>query len=249
MNNDIRAVLLDISGVIYQGSQPITGAVATITRLRQQGLVLRFVTNTASKSSLQLLLELRAMGIDIMAEELFTAPQAARSLIETRGLHPYCLLPDALRDQFICYPPDDADAVLLSDARDGLNYTTLNHAFRICQQGGTLIAIGMNRYFMNDSGLQLDAGPFVKALEWAAQTDALVMGKPARAFFLEAVNSTGYQPRQCLMVGDDIDADVLAALDAGLNAVLVRTGKYCPGDEHKVSAAIPVIDSLASLVV
>ena len=73
------------------------------------------------------------------------------------------------------------------------------------------------------------------------------MGKPGRAFFLQAVASTGYQRHECLMVGDDVDADVLGALNAGVPAVLVRTGKYRPEDEAKLASGSRVIDSLANL--
>lgn len=247
MLSGVRALLLDISGVIYQGSQRIEGAVETIAQARQQGLTIRFLTNTASKSSEQVIQELQGMGVSIAPQELYTAPQAARELIVERGLHPYCLLPDAIAAKFDCYPPGQADAVLLGDAREGLNYSTLNQAFRLCQSGAPLIAIGMNRYYKSDDGLQLDAGPFVKALEWAAGTEALVMGKPGRAFFLQAVASTGCQPHECLMIGDDVDADVLGAQDAGLPAVLVRTGKYRSVDEKKLAPDSWVIDSLANL--
>ncbi|UTW03968.1 TIGR01458 family HAD-type hydrolase [Amphritea atlantica] len=247
MLSGIRALLLDISGVIYQGRQRIEGVAETLDKARQKGLTIRFVTNTASKSSEQIIRELRGMGISIDPQELFTAPQAARDLIVERGLHPYCLLPDTIAAMFDCFVPEQADAVLLGDAREGLNFSTLNQAFRLCQSGAPLIAIGMNRYYMSDDGLQLDAGPFVKALEWAAGTEALVMGKPGRAFFLQAVASTGYQRHECLMVGDDVDADVLGALNAGVPAVLVRTGKYRPEDEAKLAPGSRVIDSLANL--
>ncbi|SEQ58606.1 HAD-superfamily subfamily IIA hydrolase, TIGR01458 [Amphritea atlantica] len=247
MLTGIQALLLDISGVIYQGSQPVEGAVEVIEKARQKGLTVRFLTNTASKSSAQIMQELRSMGVNIEPQELFTAPRAACELIDERGLRPYCILPDAIAAKFECYPPEQADAVLLGDAVDGLSYASLNQAFRLCQAGAPLIAIGMNRYYMSDEGLQLDAGPFVKALEWAARTEAQVMGKPGRAFFHRAVASTGYQAHECLMVGDDIDADVLGALDAGIPAVLVRTGKYCPEDEQKLTSGGRVIDSLAHL--
>ena len=225
LHSDIKVLLLDISGVIYQGDNLIEGAVQAIIRARERGLIIRFVTNTVSKSTLQLLDELHGMGVQISEAELYTAPLAVQQFVDNRGMHPYCLLPSAISHQFRCYAPEVADAVLLGDARERLNYETLNHAFRICQKGAPLIAIGMNRYFMGRHGLQLDAGPFVKAVEWAADIKADVMGKPDRCFFHQAVASTGCKPSECLMVGDDVDADVLGALQAGLSAVLVRTSQ------------------------
>lgn len=242
-----KAVLLDLSGVIYQGRTVIAGAADAVQRARDHGLTLRFVTNTSSKSTTTIISELARMGITIGHSELFTAPMAAQAYIDQHRLKPYCLLPSTVADLFVHYDEATANAVLLGDARDGLNYYSLNQAFRLCNQGAPLVAIGMNRYFMGEDGLQLDAGPFARALEWAAETRAIVMGKPSAEFFLQAVASTGFEPCECMMVGDDWQADVVAALDAGLQAVLVRTGKFQLGDLEKIPPHTPVIASIAEL--
>jgi ribonucleotide monophosphatase NagD (HAD superfamily) len=80
----------------------------------------------------------------------------------------------------------------------------------------------------------LDAGPFVVALEYAAGVEATVLGKPAKDFFLSAVASLGCRPEETVLVGDDAASDVGGALKAGLRGILVRTGKYRPGDEEKM---------------
>ncbi|WP_432470603.1 TIGR01458 family HAD-type hydrolase [Amphritea sp. HPY] len=243
-----KALLLDLSGVIYQGSAVIPGAAEAVEQARKLGLTLRFVTNTASKSTAIIITQLAEMDITIGHSELFTAPMAAKAYIDQHRLRPYCLLPPAVADLFVHYGEHTANAVLLGDARDGLNYHSLNQAFRLCNQGAPLIAIGMNRYFMGDDGLQLDAGPFVRALEWAAETRAVVLGKPSAEFFQQAVASTGFEPSECMMVGDDWQADVVAALSAGLQAVQVKTGKFQPSDLEKIPPQVPVITSIAELL-
>jgi len=81
--------------------------------------------------------------------------------------------------------------------------------------------------------LALDLGPFVAALEYAADTQALVVGKPSGPFFLSAVEQMKLKPGDVIMIGDDIKADIGGALAAGLRAVQVETGKYGPRDrEH-----------------
>src|SRR5690606_6518312 len=94
---------------------------------------------------------------------------------------------------------------------------------------------------------KLDAGAFVRAIEWAADVEAVIMGKPGRAFFEQVVASTPHQPGECLMVGDDAVADVAAAIDAGLQGCLVRTGKFQPGDENRIPEAGNVVDSIADI--
>lgn len=80
----------------------------------------------------------------------------------------------------------------------------------------------------------LDAGAFLQALEYGAGCRATVVGKPSAAFFAEVVQSLGLPAASCLMVGDDVEADVQGAIDAGLKGALVQSGKYRPGDEIRL---------------
>src|SRR6478609_4246534 len=75
-----------------------------------------------------------------------------------------------------------------------------------------------------DDGVRLDAGPFVRALEYAAGRTAVVLGKPDPAFYLGAVQDLDLEPGQVVMVGDDVRSDVEGAQRAGLTGVLVCTG-------------------------
>lgn len=247
MDLPYRALLLDISGVLYDGSTRIDGAADAVEEARRQGLTLRFVTNTSTKSSAMLIDDLRNMGIDIDADELFTAPIAAMQYVKQHSLRPYCLLHQALKNDFAAIDQSDPNCVILGDARDGLNYDSMNRAFRLCIDGAPLLGIGMNKYFKDNGGLKLDAGAFIRAIEWATDTTALIMGKPSKDFFDQVVASTGFSAEQCLMVGDDVISDVCGAVDAGLQGCLVKTGKYRSGDETQLSANAIMIDSVAQL--
>lgn len=242
-----KALFLDLSGVLYQGNTPIEGGDKAVSQAREQGLVLRFVTNTATDSRTNILAKLKKMGIHVEENELFTAPIAARHYLQDNRLRPYCLVHPAIEDEFEDLEQSEPNCVLLGDARDKLTYESLNQAFRLCHEGAELIGIGRNKYFKDETGLNLDAGPFIRALEWAADVEAEIMGKPNRSFFDQVVASTGLAPEQCLMVGDDVQADVLAAMDAGLQGCLVRTGKYQSGDEDQLHGSARQVDSVADL--
>jgi ribonucleotide monophosphatase NagD (HAD superfamily) len=84
-------------------------------------------------------------------------------------------------------------------------------------------------------------------LEYAADIQAEILGKPAAGFFHAAVTSLGCEPEEVLMIGDDVEADVIGAMEAGLQACLVRTGKYLPGDENKAGLAA-VADSVVDAI-
>ncbi|MCB1906398.1 MAG: TIGR01458 family HAD-type hydrolase [Rhodocyclaceae bacterium] len=248
MTADWKALLLDLSGVLFDGRRPIDGAVAFMRRARQSGRPLRFVTNTATKPAATIVDEMRQMGFEASLEELFTAPRAAHDYIASRGLRPYCLVHPSIRPEFDDVPQTDPNCVLLGDARDELNYRNLNRAFRLLHAGAPLIGIGLNRYFMDEGGMMLDTGAFIRGLEWAAGIDAVIMGKPSAAFFAQVVADTGLSAGDCLMVGDDVVADVAGAVAAGLQGCLVRTGKFRPGDESALPQGAQVIDRIEELV-
>ncbi len=239
----IEGVLLDLSGVLYVGDEPLGGAHEAIRRLIEADVPMRFVTNTTRSPRAAILNKLARMRFSVSDETLFTAPQAAAAYVEKSGLHPYLLIHPDLRGEFSAHPPEVCDAVLIGDAGAEFTYANLNAAFRLVFDGMPLLAMGYNKYFKEADGHSLDIGPFVTALEFAAGTRAKVLGKPAAEFFEAAAASLGCKPEHAVMIGDDAEADVDGAIDARLQGLLVRTGKYRKGDEDRIDpGAITVAD-------
>ncbi|MFJ1675502.1 HAD-IIA family hydrolase [Streptomyces sp. NPDC088251] len=143
---------------------------------------------------------------------------------------------------------DAPDVVVIGGAGDAFTYAALNRAFRHVRRGARLVAMHRNMYWRTATGLDLDTGAFLLGLERAARVEAEITGKPAGSFFAAALAHLGATASQALMVGDDIESDVLAAQRAGLTGVLVRTGKYLP-ETHRAADGTPdhVIDSFADL--
>jgi len=233
----IRGVLCDLSGVVYMGNTLIPGAGEALISLRAAGLPLKFVSNVTRMSHQELLRHLSRLGLDLAAADLFTPAQAARRHLEIHNQVAHLLVHPSLLADFVGLTGSDPDVVIVGDAAHSFTYDNLNRAFRVLLEGAPLLALGNNRYFREAEGFSLDIGPFIKALEYAAKVTAVVLGKPAPEFFHGAVASMGLEPADVVMVGDDAEADVEGALNAGLQGILVRTGKYRGGDEHRISAS------------
>ncbi|WP_028109119.1 TIGR01458 family HAD-type hydrolase [Ferrimonas futtsuensis] len=244
----VRGLFFDISGVLYDGHQAIDGAVAAVARAQASSLEVRFLTNTSRKTRMKVFDDLTKLGFDLTLNQIITAPSAAKAMILDRGWRPLCLVHERVMEEFSDLPQDDPNAVLLADAAEGFTYQALNRAFRLCLEGAPLIGIGMNRYFKLDGQMHLDAGPFIRALEYAAGTQALIVGKPAPAFFLQGVSEAGLLPGEVMMVGDDVQGDVEGAMGAGLLACLVQTGKYRDGDEDRSDLTFPCVPSVVDAV-
>lgn len=230
----IKAILFDISGVLHVDNEPVTGAIEAIQLARDEQIAVRFVTNTSRKTSTDMLQSLLQMGFDLSVEEVLTAPGAVKLALQQRNLRPYCLVHEKLRPEFADLDQSSPNAVVIADAADGFNYANMNRAFQLVMDGAPILGIGLNRYFRQNEELLLDAGPFIAALEFACDVEAEILGKPAKAFFQTAVESTGFAAEEVLMIGDDAFADVEGALAADLRGCLVQTGKYTPGDEDKI---------------
>lgn len=244
----VRCVLLDIGGVLYVGDDPIAGARQALDRLRDAGLPLRFLTNTTSSPKRKVLDRLRRMGFEVAPEELFAPASIAREWLAERGLSPWLLTVPELEEDFAGLEDSGEVAVVVGDAGPGFTYERLNEAFRLVMEGAPLVALGRNRYFRKPEGLTLDAGPFVAALEYAADVEATVLGKPAPGFFAAALESAGCAAADALMIGDDREADVDGAIAAGLGGILVRTGKYRAGDDDRLGERASAADDLAGAV-
>jgi phospholysine phosphohistidine inorganic pyrophosphate phosphatase len=222
-------ILLDIDGVLYVGDEPIEGAHEALSQLRELRGGLRLVTNTTSRSRRAVYEHLRELGFDTSIDEVLTPAAMAVSHCRERGYESVELIvSEGLREDLAPYddspPGDTADAVILGDVGSAFTAELLNRAFRLIMDGAELIALQHNRYWRRPDGLALDVGAYAAALEYATRREAVVVGKPAEAFFNAAVADMGLE--RAVMVGDDVEADVAGAMAAGLPGVLVRTGKY-----------------------
>ncbi len=252
----IRAVLIDIDGVLTVSWRPLPGAVAALHRLRAAAVPLALVTNTTSRTRASIASALAEVGFPVTAGDILTAPVIAAAYLQDRypGAR-YMLLNSGdigqdLAGLTLARPGDPApvDVVLIGGAGPEFSYQALNQVFGHLQRGARLVAMHRGLYWRTSDGLQLDTGAFLAGLEQAAGTEADVVGKPAAAFFAAALAHLGADAADTLMVGDDIETDVLAAQREGLTGALVKTGKYLPRT-HRAASGTPdhVLGSLADL--
>jgi HAD superfamily hydrolase (TIGR01458 family) len=251
MLSSVRLVLIDLDGVLYVEDEPVPGALEAVERLRDGERVLRFVTNTTSRSRPATLEKLRRLGFSLDEEELITpAALAVRHCLDKGRRRVSLLMNDEVKGDFSALVEDDdePEAVIVGDLGEEFAYPVLNRAFRHVMAGAELIALQRNRFWQRADGLSLDVGPFVAALEYATGREAYVVGKPARAFFGEVLRDAGFDANAAAMVGDDIETDIGGALGAGLAGVLVRTGKY-RADAVASSGIEPTatVDSIANV--
>jgi HAD superfamily hydrolase (TIGR01458 family) len=272
----VRALLLDLDGVIVLAEKPVAGSARAIGELVARGIPFRIVTNTSLVSRATLSRWSGRLGAQIPAE-LFQSALSVSAAYTARhfpGQPLYVLASEDARTEFdgqylmtddeAAQPGATAAAVVIGDSPEILNYDTLNRAFRLIRNGAAFVAMHKNRWWLTPDGPTIDSGSIVVGLEFASGVGAITVGKPSLAFFQEAATQLSAEAasrgeprlrrREIAMVGDDLDSDVRAAQRAGLRGVFVLTGKHTRADvEERRKARRPppdlVAESLGDVVV
>jgi HAD superfamily hydrolase (TIGR01458 family) len=250
----VSAILIDVDGVLHVSGAAIPGAAQAVAQLRENGHRLRFVTNNTTHSRRRLAEQIRGFGIELDDTELQTTAAAASLVLKDKRVLALTM-PDIVEDlEGIELVGESADAVLLGGADETyetnqvFSYMNLARACAELQAGAELYCLHKNRWWQTARGPLLDSGAFVVGLEYAAEIEATVLGKPNPAYFKAALDALDSDAELTWMVGDDIEADIAGAAAVGMRTVLVRTGKFRP-DLVEYARVQPdgIITSIAAL--
>ena len=223
----MKGVLFDLDGVFYVEQQLIDGGINCLQWLKDRQIPYRFVTNNTTMCRKDLTAKLGRLGLEVDERQILSANYAGVLLIEQRGFKRCRLVLRAAAKQD--YPTNclqKPDAIVIGDIGNRWDYDLLNELMNQVLEGAEIIALHKGRYYQSASGLLLDSGAFVAALEHATGKQALVVGKPNQTFFKLASNTFRCNPNELLMVGDDLINDIGGANQMGMHTVLVQTGKY-----------------------
>ena len=223
-------VLFDLDGVIYEGNRLIPGAKEALKKLQSADIPFRFITNTTRMTKANLIIFLGKMGFNVTPESVFTAPHAAVEYCNIKGYNKISLVvPDSeMKQDFSSFElvEKNPEAIVLGDMGQLFTFDLLNRLFNDAINGSQIVAMHKNRYWKSTKGLTMDLGAFIAALEYASGKSAAIMGKPDPNMFFLAVRSWGIPHNSIFMIGDDIEGDVGGAKNAGMQSVLVKTGKF-----------------------
>jgi len=227
MTLPVKAILLDLDGVLYVGQKPVPGAIDAFKRLRRKGVPVAGVTNTTTQAKAHVLNKLQALGFDFVIGEIHTP--AALAVHRIGKASAAFFVREQLREDFsnVRVNKTHPDFIVMGDiGSGGYEPARLQRIFDMIMDGAELLALHKNRFWQKPEGLILDLGTYVAAIEYATGKPATVLGKPSASFFHLICKRLGVPPGASLMVGDDIESDIGGAMAAGLKAALVKTGKY-----------------------
>lgn len=242
---DPRLVIFDLDGVVYRGEEPVPGAADLVNALRRSGRLVRFATNNSSATRAEYVARLAGHGIAATTEEIVTSsyatlehidahlPQVRRVLaigapglvaeLRDGGLDVTPVTDAAPADWNGGPLPARYDAVV-SGLDRLIDYRRLGIAAAAIREGALFIATNADVRYPTPEGFAPGAGAIVAALATVSGVEPLVIGKPQPAMFQAILEHDGVPATDALVIGDNPDADIIAARRAGIASVLVLTG-------------------------
>jgi len=244
--------LFDLDGVFYKGKEnrEKIGGTRTVDALRRSGKKLFVLTNNSTDSVETVCRRLAEFDIPVGREEILTsALLTAEYLSKKHGEVLYFLIGEAgleaemRRCGHTRTEGEEAQFVVVGLDRR-LTYDKLDQAARLVRNGASIVATHTARLYMYSNGPAIATGPIVRALEYATQKEATVIGKPSPLMFMMALERAGCTKGQAVMIGDQVDTDLEGASRAGIDSILVTSGV----DQNALGTAIATIPNVDDLV-
>ena len=232
----IRGVLFDMDGVVYIGSRLLPGVVEMFDYLERTGRKWLCVTNNASRTPAQFVEKLAGMGVRARPEQILGSAEATASWlveqIEQNGwprgkaiIVGQDGLRSALKQYGIELTTDSAEATYaIAGINFELTYEELARAALAIRNGAKFIGTNSDPSYPSERGLLPGAGSILALLTAATGVAPIVIGKPNRGMYDQAVRRIGADVEEVMMVGDRYDTDISGALTVGLVSTGVLTG-------------------------
>ena len=225
----IEAYLMDMDGVLVHQDQPIPGAERFLRRLQQSGHRYLVLTNNSIYTPRDLAARLAASGLPVPAEAIWTSALAtARFLDQQRpGGSAFVLgeagLTTALHEVGYVLADRDPDYVVVGETRS-YSMQAITHAVRLLGRGARLVATNPDPNGPAPGGPQPATGALAALLATASGVQPYFVGKPNPLMMREALRTIQAHSQSTVMIGDRMDTDVVAGLEAGLHTILVLSG-------------------------
>jgi 4-nitrophenyl phosphatase len=234
----IRALLLDLDGVLWRGHTLLPGVSELFALLEERRLPFCLASNNATLSLEEVQARLAPAGVTIRDGQLITSAQAAAGFIRRTYRQPpsvYVIGEDGLRRALVeagCSLLERADraaAVVVGMDRN-LSWEKLVEAGLAIAAGAAFVGTNPDRTFPTERGLGPGNGAVLAALETATGRSPVIVGKPEPHLFLEATARLAQPPGQVLVVGDRLETDIEGGRRAGMQTALILTGATQPAD-------------------
>jgi NagD protein len=250
----IESWLMDMDGVLVHEANALPGADRFLARLRELDLPFLLLTNNSIYTRRDLAARLRASGLDVPEESIWTSASATARFLETQRPNGTAFvvgesgLSTSLYQSGYTLTDRDPDYVVLGETRT-YSFERITQAIRLIAEGARFIATNPDPTGPSPSGPLPATGSVAALITRATGVDPYFVGKPNPLMMRSALNALGAHSETTAMIGDRMDTDVVAGLEAGLHTILVLSGvTTAPEVDRFPYRPSRVIDSVADLI-
>jgi NagD protein len=250
----IRSWLMDMDGVLVHEEQAIPGAERFLAKLRERGLPFLVLTNNSIYTRRDLAARLRASGLEVPEESIWTSALATAGFLEDQrpGGTAFVIgeagITTALHEAGYTMTERDPDYVVLGETRT-YSFERITRGIRLISSGARFIATNPDTIGPSPDGPLPATGSVAALISRATGVQPYFVGKPNPLMMRSALNAIDAHSEETAMIGDRMDTDIVAGLEAGLETILVLSGVTTPQEAERFPyRPSRIVDSVADLV-
>jgi NagD protein len=229
LDASIKAFIIDMDGVIYHGNRLLPGAAELVAWLRARGKRFLFLTNSSERSPTELSQKLMRLGIEVEAEHFYTSALATATFLASQKQRgsAYVIgepgLTNALYDADYTMNNVNPDYVVIGEGRSyGLE--AIERAVHLVMGGARLVGTNPDLSGPTEAGIVPACGALVAPIELATGKKAYFVGKPNPLMMRHALKRLGATREETAIIGDRMDTDIIAGVEAEIETILVLSG-------------------------
>jgi NagD protein len=248
-----KSYFIDMDGVLMRGAAPIPGAPEFVGRLAERGAKFLLLNNNSMYTPRDLRLRLERSGLQVPAESIYTSAMATARFLHSQ--HPggtaYAIgesgLTTALHQQGYTLTKADLRYVVLGETRS-YSFESIARAIRLVAAGARFVSTNPDVAGPSEVGTIPATGALAALISNASGVKPYFVGKPNPLMMRTALNSIDAHSEDSVMIGDNMDTDVIMGLESGLETILVLSGVTRREDVQRYSyAPTRILDSVADI--
>jgi NagD protein len=226
---NLRAVIMDMDGVVLQGTRIIEGAADFIRKLQSRDMKFLVLTNNSIYTPRDLAARLGFLGLDVPSEAIYTSALATARFLHDQSPRgsAYVVgeagLTTAMHEIGYTLTEHDPDYVVIGETTD-YSFARISKAVTLVMGGTRLIATNPDPVGPSTTGMIPATGALAALIARASGVDAYFVGKPNPLMLRTALRTLEVHSDEAIMVGDRMDTDIIMGVESGMETVLVLTG-------------------------
>jgi NagD protein len=225
----LRAVIMDMDGVVVHGDRPVPGAREALQRFQDRGLKILILTNNSIYTQRDLSARLSFMGLPVAPDTIYTSALATARFLHTQmpAGKAYVVgeagLTTALHDIGYTLTELEPDYVVIGETTS-YSFGRITRAVRLVTAGARFIATNPDPSGPSTDGMIPATGAIAALISSASGKLPYFVGKPNPLMLRSALRQIDVHSEEAIMVGDRMDTDIVMGTESGMETALVLTG-------------------------